>query len=87
LNVDLFLKNVPAVVKELISREAAENRRSINQEAIALLEEALVMRVGSHAGRPRTALEQLRGYVDGTAPKADNRPALDHADIGKPGTH
>ena len=40
MNVDLFIKKVPQVVKELISREATQNRRSINQEAIALLEEA-----------------------------------------------
>ena len=42
MDVDLFLKKVPQVVKALIEREAAENRRSVNQEAIALLEEALL---------------------------------------------
>jgi hypothetical protein len=64
VNVDLFLKRVPAVVKELIGREAAENRRSVNQEAIALLEEALIGRVEIHQARRRTALETLRSYAD-----------------------
>ena len=49
MDVDLFIKKMPHVVKELISREAFGNRRSINQEAIALLEEALLSRVGSTA--------------------------------------
>ena len=51
MDVDLFIKKMPQVVKELISREAFDNRRSINQEAIALLEEALVHRVGSSGSR------------------------------------
>ena len=59
MSVELFLKNVPSVVKELIAREAFENRRSVNQEAIALLEEALLQRVGGPAARPRTTLESL----------------------------
>jgi hypothetical protein len=58
VDVDLFIKKMPHVVKELISREAFDNRRSINQEAIALLEEALVNRVGA-AGTKRTQIEAL----------------------------
>ncbi len=58
MDVDLFIKKMPHVVKELISREAFDNRRSINQEAIALLEEALVNRVGS-AGTKRKQMEAL----------------------------
>ncbi|MBC7995263.1 MAG: Arc family DNA-binding protein [Rhizobacter sp.] len=58
MDVDLFIKKMPHVVKELISREAFDNRRSINQEAIALLEEALVNRVGA-AGTKRKQMEAL----------------------------
>ena len=63
VDVDLFIKKMPQVVKELISREAFDNRRSVNQEAIALLEEALVHRVGS-AGQRRKQIEAvLEGYA------------------------
>ena len=58
MDVDLFIKKMPQVVKELISREAFDNRRSINQEAIALLEEALVHRVGS-TGAKRKHMEAV----------------------------
>jgi hypothetical protein len=47
-------------VKELIGKEAFENRRSVNQEAIALLEEALVHRVETHHAKARSLLERLR---------------------------
>lgn len=63
MDVDLFIKKMPQVVKELISREAFDNRRSVNQEAIALLEEALLLRVG-HAGQKRKQIEAvLEGYA------------------------
>ncbi len=58
MTVDLFIKKVPHVVKQLIGREALDNRRSINQEAIALLEEALVSRVGG-SGNKRRAVQTL----------------------------
>ena len=59
----LFIRKVPSVIKDLISREAFDNRRSINQEAIALLEEALVHRVGGADGRARAARNLLEDYV------------------------
>jgi Arc-like DNA binding domain len=63
VSVDLFIKKMPDVVKELISREALDNRRSINQETIALLEEALMSRVG-HAGKKRRSVQtQLEDYA------------------------
>lgn len=63
MDVDLFIKKMPQVVKELISREAFDNRRSVNQEAIALLEEALMLRVG-HTGQKRKQIEAvLEGYA------------------------
>lgn len=63
MDVDLFIKKVPQVVKELISREAYDNRRSINQEAIALLEEALVQRVGAGSTRRKQIEALLEDYV------------------------
>ena len=67
MDVDLFIKKMPNVVKELISREAFDNRRSINQEAIALLEEALLHRVNGGGSR-RKQIEALLGDY------ADSRP-------------
>jgi hypothetical protein len=69
VDVDLFIKKMPHVVKELISREAFDNRRSINQEAIALLEEALVNRVGA-AGAKRKQMEALLADAVGAHPSA-----------------
>jgi Arc-like DNA binding domain len=57
MTVDLFIKKLPDVVKELIGREALENRRSVNQETIALLEEALISRVGG--GKKRRNVQTL----------------------------
>jgi len=64
VDVDLFIKRMPLVVKELITREAFDNRRSINQEAIALLEEALIHRVGAPATRRKQMEALLEGYAD-----------------------
>ena len=64
MDVDLFIKKMPQAVKELISREAFDNRRSINQEAIALLEEALVHRVGAPVAKRKQMEALLEGYAD-----------------------
>ena len=58
MDVDLFIKKMPSAVKKLIVREAFDNRRSVNQEAIALLEEALVHRVES-TGKNRLQVEAM----------------------------
>ena len=73
MDVDLFIKKMPSVIKELIGREAFENRRSVNQEAISLLEEALVARVGA-SGNKRKRIE---AYLEG---HADTNPAATPAD-------
>ena len=65
MNDDLFIKRVPHVIKELIAREAAQNHRSVNQEAIALLEEALLHRVESNQRGRRGALATLTHYAAG----------------------
>lgn len=45
MDTELFIKKLPGSVKELIAREAELHRRSVNQEAIVLLEEALAARL------------------------------------------
>jgi len=77
MEVDLFIKKLPHVVKELIVCEAFENRRSINQEAIALLEEALVLRVGAAGSKRKRIASLLNDHFDaqqGLAPKHDPQP-------------
>lgn len=57
MDSDLFIKKLPRGIKELIVREAEANRRSINQEAIVLLEEALARRARS--ARRRYAVQEV----------------------------
>ncbi len=78
MDVDLFIKKMPGVIKELIGREAFENRRSVNQEAISLLEEALVARVGS-TGNKRKRIE---AYLEGHAGVAVATPVMADAGFG-----
>lgn len=63
MNDDLFVKRIPLVIKELIAREAGQNHRSVNQEAIALLEEALLHRLESQHAHRRNALATLTSYA------------------------
>lgn len=51
MEADLFIKKIPSHLKELIGREAQSHRRSVNQETIVLLEEALAHRAVSVRGR------------------------------------
>ena len=60
---DLFIKRVPHVIKELIGREAELNHRSVNQETIALLEEALLHRVANAGSVRRSPLQTLTSYA------------------------
>jgi hypothetical protein len=68
MTVDLFIKKIPLVVKELISREASDHRRSINQEAIALLEEALALRAGAAEWRRSELQPLLQAYSNSPSP-------------------
>lgn len=63
MNDDLFIKRVPVVIKQLVAREAALNHRSVNQEAIALLEEALLHRMETQSPQRRNVLATLSGYA------------------------
>ena len=59
----LLLKNVPPEVHAGLKRRAARNRRSLNQEAIAILESAL------QDETKRPTLEEIRKWqVRGTKP-------------------
>ena len=75
MEVDLFIKKVPSVVKKLITREAFDNRRSINQETIALLEEALIQRAeasGHNRKKLEALLERYAGGPDASASEASS---------------
>lgn len=74
MNDDLFIKRMPMVIKELITREVALNHRSVNQEAIALLEEALVHRVEAQHTHRRNALATLTSYAAQSATNPGGAP-------------
>jgi len=81
--VELTLKKVPESVKELITREADLHRRSINQEAIVLLEEALAAR--ARRGRStRTDIEGLLSQYRALPDVTDERGVPDFDDVGLP---
>lgn len=67
--VELQLKKVPPRIKSLIGREAELHRRSINQEVIALLEEALLARA--------KAQQSTRVDIDEILDRFDKLPSLD----------
>ncbi len=61
-DTDLFIKKVPGNVKALIVEQADLHRRSINQEAIVLLEEALAGRLRSRRSPRHEVREIIRRY-------------------------
>lgn len=69
---ELQLKKVPAKIKSLIGSEAALNRRSINQEAIVLLEEALLARA-QKVPRTRDEIDEILERFD-RLPTRDAKP-------------
>lgn len=85
MNDDLFIKRVPLVIKDLVAREAAQNHRSVNQEAIALLEEALLHRVEANHARRRSALATLTSYAAESGGAAAARPPDLHTPHATPG--
>lgn len=83
--VDLPLKKVPAQIKSLISREAENHRRSINQETIVLLEEALLARAKSASAGKEEIEAILQRYAE--LPTLDARPLSEiivYDEIGLP---
>lgn len=85
MSADLQLKKVPATVKALIEREASTHRRSINQEAIVLLEEALMAR--AKAQHPdRAEIGRILSCYD-KLPTLDPRPMaeiIEYDELGLP---
>ncbi len=66
---ELQLKKVPSRIKSLIGSEALLHRRSINQEAIALLEEALLARAQT--------MRHTRDEIDDILDRFDRLPTRD----------
>lgn len=85
MSTELQLKKVPAIVKSLISREASINRRSINQEAIVLLEEALLARAKKQQPS-RDEIDEILNRFD-KLPTPDARPMseiIEYDELGLP---
>ncbi len=85
MSTELQLKKVPAIVKSLISREASINRRSINQEAIVLLEEALLARAKKQQPS-RDEIDEILNRFD-KLPTPDSRPMseiIEYDELGLP---
>jgi hypothetical protein len=85
MSTELQLKKVPAIVKSLISREADLHRRSINQEAIVLLEEALLARAKTQQ-QSRDEIDEILNRFD-KLPTSDARPMseiIEYDELGLP---
>jgi hypothetical protein len=79
------LKKVPTRIKSLIKNEAAFYRRSINQECIALLEEALLARAQAER-RTRDQIDDILERFD-KLPTRDPRPLsemIEYDELGLP---
>lgn len=85
MSTELQLKKVPAIVTALISREASVHGRSINHEAIVLLEEALLARAkAQHQGRDD--IDEILNRFD-KLPTTDERPMseiIEYDELGLP---
>lgn len=66
----ITLKNVPDALLRSLKRQARENRRSLNQEALARLEASVVAR-GRDAGDAVKALRRLHQRLRGQPPLTD----------------
>jgi hypothetical protein len=81
----LQLKGVPARLKSLIQREADGHRRTLTQEAIVLLEEAVLARASSQ----RQTRDEIDHILDRyhQLPTKDQRPMqemIDYDGLGLP---
>ena len=73
MDTDLFIKKLPGSVKELIARQAELHRRSVNQEAIVLLEEALAARLRT-ARSPRHEVREILAHYRGIPVRDEREP-------------
>ena len=81
----LQLKKVPTHIKSLIDREAGLHRRSINQETIVLLEEALLARARLQTQSQEDVDDILKRYA--ALPTLDARPVaaiIEYDELGLP---
>ncbi len=85
MTTELQIKKVPMHIKSLIGREAGLHRRSINQETIVLLEEALLARARSQTPSRDDIDDILKRYAE--LPTFDTRPSseiIEYDEIGLP---
>ena len=85
MSTELQLKKVPAIVKELITREASVHRRTISDEAIVLLEEALLARARAKRAS-LDAVDEILNRFD-KFPTTDQRPMseiIEYDELGLP---
>jgi hypothetical protein len=83
MTTELQLKKVPDTVKTLIAREASLHRRSINQEAIVLLEEALAARA-RRGQSSRVEIEQVLAQYRALPEVGGASEAIDYDEAGLP---
>ena len=69
MSAPLQLKDLPPQLKNLIKREAEANRRTLTQEAIILLEEAIAKRASSP--NPREEILKILMQYDNLPTKDD----------------
>jgi hypothetical protein len=74
MSAPLQLKDFPPQLKSLIKREAEVNRRTLTQEAIILLEEAIAQRASRP--NPREAILEILTHYD-NLPTKDSR-SMEH---------
>ena len=85
MGTELQLKGVPEQLKSLISREAGAHRRSINQEAIVLLEEAMLARAKAQL-QTRDEIDEILDRYE-RLPTVDARPMsgiIEYDELGLP---
>ena len=85
METELFIKRLPEQIKTLIGHEARLHRRSVNQEAIVLLEEALANRAVSAQRQRHEVHDILARYAAAT--RGNRRPAediIEYDDSGLP---
>ncbi len=85
MSTELQLKQVPAIVTSLISREARAHGRSINEETIVLLKEALAARAKPQSQRTDGVDEILNRF--NALATVDERPMseiIEYDELGLP---
>jgi hypothetical protein len=85
MSTALQLKDFPAQLRQLVKREADRHRRTLTQEAIVLLEEAVAAR-RSPQSRTRDEIAEILDLYE-KLPTKDSRPMteiIDYDELGLP---